>query len=104
MPLLEGRRLAERPVYLETMGARGLRTASGKILTRPDGEVEYYDLSQDPGETRPLPCEGDCEPLFEQLALLREWMTPETDEDADDTVELDADDLERLRALGYLND
>lgn len=105
MPLLVGETLPERPVYLETMGIRGLRTATSKLLVHPDGETEYFDLELDPGEARPLPCEEACVELADQLALLREWMAPAAAEETEkDTVTLDEDDLERLRALGYLND
>lgn len=103
VPLLEGAHLGARPIYLETGGVRGLRTETEKVLVHADGEIEYFDLSADPAEARPLPCEGPCVDLVEQLALLGA-VAAGGELDPDDTVELDAADLERLRALGYLND
>ena len=63
--------------------------------------IELYDLGTDPGETRNL-AEAEHERTTELFARLRTWM--------DDTgagrevprMELSEDDIEGLRALGYV--
>jgi arylsulfatase A-like enzyme len=104
LPLIRGEAGGrERPVFSESVGVRSLRTADRKLIRHPDGREEYYDLAADPRETTSLPCDGACADLRRQLdelsELLERTARAETDE-----VELDESDLERLRALGYLND
>ncbi len=104
VPLMKGRsRGRERPVFSESVGIRSLRTSERKLIRHPDGREEYYDLAADPGESTSLPCDEDCEALRgemdELVALLERTAQAESGE-----VELDESELERLRALGYLND
>jgi arylsulfatase A-like enzyme len=102
VPLMRGEELAERAIYVETEGVRALRARDAKILTYPDGRLEYYDLRRDPEERRPLPCEARCRELAGELErLLRRPATTKTA--APETVELDEEELERLRSLGYLD-
>lgn len=93
----------ERPIFSETEGIRSWRTSRWKLIRYADGRQELFDLAADPLEQSPLPCDRPCSELAEQLtefvARLEESGAVEQS-----LVELDDDDLERLRALGYLND
>ena len=103
VPAMRGLRLPPRPIYAETSGIRGLRTTDTKLLRYPDGRAEYYDLSSDPGERQPLPCNDRCLELEQELDRFIE-LAASWHDNPEDSVELDKADLERLRALGYLND
>jgi arylsulfatase A-like enzyme len=126
VPLLHGKRDAPRAAYLESdvkmfventrreipgqAGViRGLRTDRFKFLlhaTREGPREELFDLPNDPGETRDLARD----PAYaDDLARLREallaYLPPEERAALGSTSRLDApsaDDLEQLRALGYI--
>jgi arylsulfatase A-like enzyme len=107
---LAGRRTAKRTAYLERNkpGAkpgegdhrRALVVGSHKIIAHRDGRTEFYDLEADPGEKDPkgLKVEQRAPLLAEMEAARRRagrGISPPR------VVELDADAVESLRALGY---
>jgi arylsulfatase A-like enzyme len=84
---------------------RSLRSGRYKLLRIPRerGEARYelYDLKSDPGEQRPLPdVEGNLSTFLRtQLAAWEEAVAAE----ASPERELNAEERERLRALGYVD-
>ena len=83
---------------------RSVRTPDGKLIRIPHPdrvEWELYDLRQDPGETRNL--WGTGHPLEKPLRTLLEQelaRDPDLGETGDE--ELDPEEIEELRSLGYL--
>jgi len=75
------------------------------ILRYEDGEVELYDLAEDPGEQRNLAASRP-EETARLRAELDRWIEragPLLPEDGGaPAADLDDHDLERLRALGYI--
>ena len=92
-----------RSVYLETAGIRSLTDGDRKLIRYPGGELEFFDLRADPEEQQPLACEADCRALADELEAIVLLAEASEDGSGGEAVELDEDDLERLRALGYLN-
>jgi arylsulfatase A-like enzyme len=103
VPLMRGESLPPRPVYLETAGIRSLTDGDRKLIRYPGGESEFFDLRVDPKEQQPLPCEAACQALADELESIVLLAEASEDDSGDQAVELDEDDLERLRTLGYLN-
>lgn len=91
----------ERLHFAETAEGRVVRSASEKVIRRFDGRIEHYDLTRDPGETTPLPCEESCRALLDRLDELETRLRATRDR-RPETVVVDEDDLELLEALGYL--
>lgn len=103
VPLMHGPGYPARAIYTETSGIRGLRSADTQLIRYPDDLSQCYDLASDPGAQRPLPCDDRYLELQEDLDLFIQLAASWRDR-PEDTVELDETDIERLRALGYLND
>ena len=84
--------------------AHSVRKGKWKLIRTPYLDLEeLYDLAADPGEQNPLECLEECADLAEDLqAIVALAASGETGRD-DETVELDEQDLERLRALGYVD-
>lgn len=103
-PLLLGERLRERPVYVEGPGVRGLRGSTHTLFAFEVGELLCFDNVEDPMEQSPLP-----DPLPEicaRMATALEGLVAGfqlAGEGGEGTVALDADEVEALRALGYLD-
>jgi arylsulfatase A-like enzyme len=77
-------------------GKRGIRTPTRKLIVSLEtGAKEYYDLVSDPAETENL----YPDPGAEELGRALEAQVEET---VGGEVELDPDDIDRLKALGYL--
>ena len=92
----------------EGLRSRAVFSGSQKLIAHADGEVELYDLGDDPAEVTNLAREQPqrVESLHARLttfaAQLTEALAREGawSEEADD---LSVDEIERLRSLGYLN-
>jgi arylsulfatase A-like enzyme len=65
--------------------------------SHPEGRLELYDLASDPGELRDVAAEHP-ERVAELRPALDAWLARG---EQGETLELDADEAERLRALGY---
>jgi choline-sulfatase len=82
------------------------RGASGKksifTLTEGDLQIELFDLGRDPGEMERLDDGGFREALERRLAEYLEETAARRGGKARPEVDLDPQDLERLRSLGYL--
>jgi len=104
----------DRPRFCQLWeGSRAVRTNRSKLIRSSDGSrLELYDLSRDPGETAPLrDIEGnadgqqalrllrehelECESLRTQLASAAGGRP------TSESVQLDEQTRQRLRALGY---
>jgi arylsulfatase A-like enzyme len=92
----------DRPVFGDTGGTLSLRTRRHKLIRNHDGSVEFYDVEDDPMEREPLPCDATCAELDRRLDALVAVLTP-FDKDGGPGVRLSAEDVEQLRALGYLD-
>lgn len=91
---------SERPVFSSNLNATSLQPAAvrmGRMKTLWEAVSDRsfsFDLSEDPGETRPLPADSAG---LEQIRLY--WASP----GACDPLPVDRDDVDRaLRDLGYL--
>ncbi len=102
VPLLAGGQTRERLLFSQTEEAVAVRSATRKLIRFEDGRTELYDLAADPGERRPLACEGDCRELARRLAAFRETMLAAAAVPPG-TALMDDEDVEALRALGYLD-
>ena len=79
-PVLKGQQPPERalywhyPHYGNQGGSPGsaIRVGSHKLIAWEEGGIELFDLSSDPGETRPLKDEGIMSGLIEKLILWKE--------------------------------
>ncbi len=93
-----GSQQIEKLAY-RTSAVRGTHKAIHDRLT--DG-WEFFDLSRDPDEQTPL--DADAFPVFRELArAILAWEEAAPPPDSRETeLELDADQLERLRSLGYV--
>lgn len=107
LPLLRGKKLAERDLYFESLypyysrgwaPLRGLIRGGKKFIDSPIPEL--YDLEKDPGETANLIRAGDLPGWRKTLARLLEDLGGEG---AGESARLRAgrDALEKLRSLGY---
>jgi len=106
VPLLQGQPLRERPVYVEGVGVRGMRSGAYSVLVDSRGEIRCFDKSADPGELVALagPVPEECRRLAEMLSVLeRQFDELRPGDDATATVALDDEEIEALRALGYLH-
>ena len=81
-----------------------MRTTSWKLIEDhlPPG-VQLYDLTTDPGETRNLAAEHPdiVERLEQALARWKELQKPLDVAHPASEVTLDAEEVEKLKALGY---
>ena len=118
LPLVFGQRAAERSLYAVTRGANGpnqaampqlmLESGGWRVFSSPlRGTTELYDVVRDPLETHDLASEEPLQALLSlqslqiQSAWNRELLRHErSDRDGGD---LDAEAVEQLEALGYLN-
>jgi arylsulfatase A-like enzyme len=105
VPLLLGNEGRERVFCSETYDAFSARTRDHKLIWFTDDRLEFYDLAADPleGEPVPGPCEGPCRELAQQLRSFRELMLTSRESNPAGTAELEKDEIESLRALGYLD-
>jgi arylsulfatase len=104
VPLLLGGQLRERPIYIEGPGIRGLRGSTHTLFSPEDGDHQCFDNQADPGETVPLdePAPEICGRLASALeGLVAQFELIAGSEDT--TVTFDAEEVEALRALGYLD-
>jgi len=78
------------------------------IKNRVSGEIEFYDLLNDPWERSPLP-ESESSDIQEYLDYIRMGeanaaeIRTELGLEVVETVELDGDSIEQLEALGYIH-
>ncbi len=103
VPVLAGEEWAERPVFAQTDEGWSVRVGRLKLLAMSDGSYEHYDLQADPGERTNLAaggCTGSCEQLLSQLRALRVRLAAPAP--LGKAEPLGAEDVEELRALGYL--
>ena len=101
-PLWRDDAVPERLLEIETSwidgtrAKRGIRTPTRKLIVNVESDGrEFYDLVDDPGETTNLYPHPEAEELEQVLASLRE-------QQPGGPVELDPQDIEALRALGYM--
>jgi arylsulfatase A-like enzyme len=76
-------------------GTRHLISGSGP------GEEELFDLARDPGEARNLAAESPG-PLAALERRLERWTETTPVRNVQDSMKLKAEDIEALKALGYL--
>lgn len=73
------------------------------ILAEKSGELELFDVAADQGERRPLAAAGERERLVERIRSWREALREIAAEGGPpERAALDAEDVERLRELGYV--
>lgn len=103
-PALRGERLAPQLHYAEGAGAVAVRTRDLTLLYRGEERYEVYDRIADPLETTPLlwPCTGPCARLLRGAETYRARMERRVKRRGRVLEPWTAEDLERLRALGYL--
>jgi len=79
-----------------TRAKRGIRTPTHKLIVDLEaGTTEFYDLVEDPGETRnlyPHPVAAELEQVLQSLEART----------VGDEIELTPEDIEQLRTLGYI--
>lgn len=105
VPLLLTGGAAVRPVYVSGEGMRALRGPAYTLFVSVAGERRCFDRSVDPLELTPLAGElpAGCERLASGLdALVSTFSGVVGAEDGDGTVELNADEVEALKDLGYI--
>jgi arylsulfatase A-like enzyme len=104
VPELLGEAQRERPVYLAGDGVRGLRSTTYTLFVTSDGGETCFDNLADPGETTPLepPLPETCDQLKSALDGLVAQFELVAGGKGDETVTMDAEEVEALRALGYL--
>ena len=107
-PVLSGRESedAERAILIETGSERALRTSSAKVLLSRRGDtpaLEYYDLAADPAERDNLasPCAGPCREDVRRMQDLERTLVARDGAAAGGVT---PEEIEELRALGYLGD
>ena len=107
LPLMRGRRTAERPVYFESLSAyynmgwaplRGLVDGTDKFIDSP--RPELYDLDRDFGERNDLAGESDVASRRKRLESVVRGQT--SAEGAGAERASDRETRERLRSLGYV--
>ena len=98
-PVFRGEELDALPLPTEGGEALGARRGPFSLLRFDDGRLEFFDLRSDPLEQSPSDrCEGPCRALLktiESYAALAAESEPAA-------AELSDQDLNELRALGYL--
>jgi arylsulfatase A-like enzyme len=109
-PVLRGEAAEDpgRAILVETGWQRALRTGQTKVLLGRNGDpttLRYYDLVSDPGERHDLasPCTGRCRDDVRRLIDLERALVAPGDETAKGGG-VTPEEIEELRALGYLND
>ncbi len=111
--LLLGQEKDEHRRYLsvsETERAKGSDSimTSGRFKLITDhgiGTQEFYDLLRDPGELRPLDVrdlQGQVKDEYDELVSLQRTLLDSRKARASESIELDSDAVDALRALGYL--
>lgn len=103
-PLLAGEPLRERPIYIEGPGIRGLRGSTHALFSPEEGEDRCFDNRVDPLEQSPL--EAPLPEICGRMAAALEGLAAQFEliaEGEESPVTLDADEVEVLRALGYLD-
>ena len=105
VPLLRGESMADRIVFADTSQGFGARSRTHKLIWLEDESREFYDLVADPGETMSQadPCTGPCRELARVLRPFRRLMLRSRQSNPAGTAELRPEDIETLRALGYLD-
>ncbi len=105
VPLLRGEEMAERVIFSDTFDAFGARSRAHKLIWYNDERKEFFDLTTDPGELNSMaePCRGVCRELAQQIRPFRRLMLKSRESNPAGTAELNPDDVETLRALGYLD-
>jgi arylsulfatase A-like enzyme len=106
VPLFLGQGLRERAVFLESAGYRGLRGDTHTVLVDAEGSSVCFDSSEDPFELSPLaePRPAQCDVLDSTLAsLVAQFELLSDSDEPNATVTLDEEEVEALRALGYLD-
>lgn len=105
VPLLLGREFRQRPVYVEGRGERGMRSTTHSLLVDESGSRRCFDLVADPAELSPLAAEAlECDRLSVMLERLTDDLAVAGDAgNAGTTVTLEDDEVDALRALGYLD-
>jgi arylsulfatase A-like enzyme len=105
VPALLGESLRERPVYLAGDGVRGLRSTTYTFFVSADGDATCFDNLADASETTPLepPLPEACDQLRTALDGLVAQFELVSGGEGDETVTMDAEEVEALRALGYLD-
>lgn len=101
--VLAGAERLDRAVLTQAERAWALRDSRYSVLAFADGRVERFDLSVDSFEQRPLDdaaCDARCRPLESRLRRMIALLGLPGTEAA--TKELTPDEIEELRALGYL--
>jgi arylsulfatase A-like enzyme len=102
-PVVRGAEDPSRAVIVQSEEAWALRTATDKLIVRPD-RLEHYDLTKDPGEKFNLAangCQGRCAELREEFRRRRGQLR-KPPAGKGETSELTGEDVEELKALGYL--
>jgi arylsulfatase A-like enzyme len=109
-PLLRGEAAAdgERAILIETGWERALRTRDTKVVMERDGDpstLRYYDLASDPDERRNLasPCTGRCREDVRRLVELTRSLVA-AGGDGPEGGAVTPEEVDELRALGYLDD
>jgi arylsulfatase A-like enzyme len=109
VPLLVGGELPAAPVLAETrlravktVRVRSFESGGHKLIESlvPEGPAQLFDVSADPGETKDL--SQSAPKTLERLERERDAFLASLPEVVPATVRLDAEALERLRALGYV--
>ncbi len=104
-PLLRGESMPDRVVFADTSPAFAARSRTHKLIWFEDGTREFYDLVNDPEEqdSQVEPCRGACRELAKVLRPFRRLMLQSRQSNPAGTAELKPEDIETLRALGYLD-
>lgn len=103
-PALRGETLPPLPQYAQGAGAMAARSRGLTLLYRGEDRYEVYDTVADPLETAPLPwpCEGACARLLRGAETYRGRMERRDRRRGRLLAPWTAEDVERLRVLGYL--
>lgn len=102
-PVIDGSEDPERPVFAQTAGGWSVRRGHLKLIALEDGSYRLFDLAADPGEQRNLAadeCDAGCEALASLLRAFRASLKEPPGESS--LGSFGEEDLEELRALGYL--
>lgn len=102
---LRGEELPARVLFSETFDAFGARSATHKLIWYNDDRREFYDLEADPAELASMadPCRGACRELVQVMRPFRRLMLKSRESNPAGTAELRPEDIENLRALGYVD-